>query len=223
MRVVPQCAEEVEHAEADGHVEHRDGFVGDQHLRPHRQRAGNGDPLALAAGQLVREFAHEGFGWLQRDSAQEVGDRHARVVARQVVDLQRSLQLVADAVYGVERCERVLQDHLDLGGVGRWSPGRRRPALQQHLACIGLDDFREQPRHCRLSRAALADQRGHGPRLEAHGYAVHGADGRPAREWTPALLEPEVLGQIATFEDGRFDSAHFAPTRIGRAVVTGSA
>ena len=39
----------------DGHVERGHRLVGDQHVRLQRQRAGDADPLALAAGELVRE------------------------------------------------------------------------------------------------------------------------------------------------------------------------
>ena len=46
--------EEVEHLRLHRDVEGRDGLVGDQHLRLHGERAGDGDALALAAGELVR-------------------------------------------------------------------------------------------------------------------------------------------------------------------------
>lgn len=39
-------------------IERRDRLITDDELRLQRQRTGNGDPLALAAGKLVRITAH---------------------------------------------------------------------------------------------------------------------------------------------------------------------
>ncbi len=49
-----QVAQQVQHLRLDRDVQRRDGLVGDQQLRFQRQRAGDADPLALAAGELVR-------------------------------------------------------------------------------------------------------------------------------------------------------------------------
>ena len=47
--LVAKVGEQVEHAQADRDVEHRHRLVGDQHARPDRQRASDGDALPLAA------------------------------------------------------------------------------------------------------------------------------------------------------------------------------
>ena len=48
-----QLLEQVEHAGLDRHVERRRRLVGDEQPRTERQRPGDADPLALAAGELV--------------------------------------------------------------------------------------------------------------------------------------------------------------------------
>src|SRR5699024_6412688 len=52
--VVDEVGEQVEHLGAHGHVEGGDRFVGDEDLRSGQQGAGDGDPLPLTAGELVR-------------------------------------------------------------------------------------------------------------------------------------------------------------------------
>ena len=60
MHVVSQRRQQVEHAQADRHVEHGHRFVGDQHLRLHRQRAGDRHALPLPAGQRQPALADHG-------------------------------------------------------------------------------------------------------------------------------------------------------------------
>ena len=49
-----EVAQQVEDLRLDRDVERRDRLVGDQQLGLERERAGDADPLALAAGELVR-------------------------------------------------------------------------------------------------------------------------------------------------------------------------
>ena len=49
------CREQVDDLGLDRHVERRDGLVEHDQLRVERERARDADPLALAAGELVRE------------------------------------------------------------------------------------------------------------------------------------------------------------------------
>ncbi|MOA48216.1 hypothetical protein D3C78_1709310 [compost metagenome] len=46
--------EQVDHLCLDRHVERGDGLVGDDQARVERERAGDADALALAAGKSVR-------------------------------------------------------------------------------------------------------------------------------------------------------------------------
>ena len=57
---------------AHGDVEHRDGLVGDEQRRAEHQAAGDGHPLALAAGELVRVPLREGLDRREADLLQGV-------------------------------------------------------------------------------------------------------------------------------------------------------
>ena len=74
--------EEVQDLRLHRDVEGRDGLVGDQHLRLHGESAGNGDALALAAGELMRVAVEH----LRRkpDHLQAAAARGSRPSARSV-------------------------------------------------------------------------------------------------------------------------------------------
>ena len=54
-RLALELQEQIDGLRLDRHVERGDRLVTDQHIRLHGQRAGNGNALALVAGELVRE------------------------------------------------------------------------------------------------------------------------------------------------------------------------
>src|SRR5437588_12942694 len=103
---------------------------------------------------------------------------------------ERPEQVVADAVHGIERGERVLEDQLDLRRV------RARPAFWRGLAgekdlpLVGLDDLGEDARHGRLAGAALADDRRDLAGIYRERDVVDRVDGRSPRERTAPLLDP---------------------------------
>ena len=53
-KLVLQILQQVHHLCLYRDIERRDRLVTDDHLRLQRQRAGDADPLALTAGELVR-------------------------------------------------------------------------------------------------------------------------------------------------------------------------
>ena len=53
-----QFLEQLQHARLDRHVKRRHAFVGDDQLRPQRERAGDADALPLAAREFVRVILH---------------------------------------------------------------------------------------------------------------------------------------------------------------------
>jgi hypothetical protein len=61
-RSAPQAAQKVQHLGLNGGIQRRGRFVQQQDLRFQHQRAGDGDALALAAGQLVRIAEAEAGG-----------------------------------------------------------------------------------------------------------------------------------------------------------------
>ena len=109
-----QMAQQVEHLGADGHIQSRDGLVGNDELRLHDQGAGNADALALAAGELMRETGSE---FRQQAHIQQcLPDLLLPLGGGQVGPdiLQALAHDVADLGTLVQGGLRVLEDHLDL-------------------------------------------------------------------------------------------------------------
>ena len=88
-----QLVEEREDPGADGDVEHRHGLVGDQELRVEHEARRDGDALALAAGELVREAVEEELGRRQAGARERLADALLALVAGAAlaVDEQRLL------------------------------------------------------------------------------------------------------------------------------------
>ena len=55
VQLALQVAQQVDHLRLDRDVQRGDRLVGDDQLRAQRERAGDADALALAAGELVRD------------------------------------------------------------------------------------------------------------------------------------------------------------------------
>ena len=98
----------------DGHVQRRHRLIADQHLGIERQRPGDADALALAAGELVR--APGPVLRLHPDRVHQLV--YAVTAPRPDVVTPHGQALgyhVADPAAGVERGDRVLEDHLQVG------------------------------------------------------------------------------------------------------------
>src|SRR5690606_17315727 len=96
----------------DGAVERRDCFVADQDARLRDQRAGDGDALRLAAGELVRVALQEGF--IQAYAPQ--GGDDALPGSGRGVRIEQPDRLRNDAPdlhRGIERSNGVLEHHLE--------------------------------------------------------------------------------------------------------------
>ena len=72
---VLQVAQQIEDLRADRDIERRDRLVADDQLRLDRERAGNRDALALAAGEFMRVAAREAR--LEPDQPQQFLDPFA--------------------------------------------------------------------------------------------------------------------------------------------------
>ena len=73
----PRAAQVVEDAEdpgPHGHVEHRDGLVGDEEVGVEDEARGDGDALPLAAGELVRIAVEEELGRVEARRAEGLLD-----------------------------------------------------------------------------------------------------------------------------------------------------
>ena len=123
-----ELADQVEHRALDRDVERRGDLVGDEHLRAAGERAGQRDPLPLAAGQLGRPVA--GPRRVEVDQLEQPGDLGAALGAG-AAGRQRLGDALADRHPRVERRVRVLEDHLQRA---RPAARRDRLAVEQDLA-----------------------------------------------------------------------------------------
>ena len=111
----PQVEHQPQQLRPDRDVEHADGLVGDDQLRPEHEGAGDDDALALAAGQLVRVARRERLRRSEPRRLERVEHALASLVglAREAVDDQRLGDEVEDRLLRVQRLVRVLEDHPD--------------------------------------------------------------------------------------------------------------
>jgi len=111
-----EAHEQVQHLQADRDIQHRNGFVGQQHGWLHGERPRNCDTLALSATQLVRIFIYEQFRWRQTDTLEQRNDecRLLLSIASVAIDAQRAAEMVSHRVDGIQRGKRVLKDELNV-------------------------------------------------------------------------------------------------------------
>ena len=105
-------AHQIEHLALDRHVERRQRLVRDDQRRIGRQRAGDRDPLALAAGELMR-IAVQRIPRQAHVVHQFLGPRAAFRVRPDAVDGQRLGDDGGDRHARIERAERILEHDLD--------------------------------------------------------------------------------------------------------------
>ena len=112
-----EVAEEVQNLRLDGDIQRGDRLIGDDELGLDGQRACDGNALALAAGKLVRIFAHEPRR--QTDFFHQRADRPGQVgLGDFAVDLNRLGERGVNGHARVERGVRVLKNHLEIGTCG---------------------------------------------------------------------------------------------------------
>ena len=198
-----QVLEQIQDLGLHRDVQGRDRLVGDHQAGLERERAGDADALALAAAEGMGEPPHV-LG-PEPDAAQEIG--HALLAlapAPHAVDQQRLADEVEQRHAGIERGERVLEDHLHLAAqrpqLRPAQPAhldhRRRPVTRMRISPAGrLDGPQDAARGGGLPAAALPDEAQRLPLVDVEVDAVHRADvaHRPLPEALPdrkELLEP---------------------------------
>ena len=105
-----QVRHQVQDLRLDRDVERRDRLVGNDQLRPGDQRPGDGDPLPLAARELVR-VAVQRVG-AEPDLVERLAHPRHGLAAIEPEQCQRLGHDPRHAEPRVERAERVLEDHL---------------------------------------------------------------------------------------------------------------
>ncbi len=183
------------------HVERGGRLVGDQEVGTQRKRHGDHHALTLAAGKLVRIFAHGAF---------RVGNAHPRQQAHSLapgrsglhpVGRHRLADLPSDGVDRVQMAERVLEDHRDPPAVclasrmGRH--GQQVLAVEQDLtgtdpAGRHVDKVHDRRRGYRFAGPAFAEDRQRLAAVEVIGDVSHRRHDAGRRM--------ELDGEIANFQ-----------------------
>ena len=113
VRAPLEIHEQVQHLRLDRHVECRDRFVAHQELGLHRERARDADARALTARELMRIAAHQRR--IEPDAIEHRADVLAALSRRdQPMRDGRLADDVDDAHPRIQRCIRILEDHLQL-------------------------------------------------------------------------------------------------------------
>src|SRR3546814_5710857 len=158
-------------------VERRGRLVANQELRVAGQSAGDGDALALPAGELVRELraVRRRQPHLLKQLADARGDRLA--VLEQAMGADRLGNDVGDAPARVQAGIGVLEDHLQAlaqaSGVGARGDGRHVATVEEDAPAARPVQSDDEARHRRLAAAGLADEAEGGAARNAEGNVVH--------------------------------------------------
>src|SRR4051812_9204976 len=111
-----QFREQLQHLGLNRNVECRDWLVRDEYVRFERERARNSDSLALPSGKLVR-IAIQRLR-IESHEREQTPDALQRFRARRAVHDEPLCHQVPGLAPGIERGERVLENHLDVPRLG---------------------------------------------------------------------------------------------------------
>ena len=175
-QVGAQVEQQAQDLAAHRRVQGGDGLVGHQDLGLQDERARDHDPLALAAGQLVRVGGQEPLGRPQPRPGQRPSHAVGLVGRRALVDAQPLGHGLVDGAAGVERAGGVLLDQLHPPPVGAQVARAvaQRHALEEHPPGRRALQAQEEPRERGLAAARLPDQ---GDDLPGPHIQVHAVDG----------------------------------------------
>ena len=171
----------------DEDVQRRRRLVGQQHLRPRRDRHSDQDALAHAAAELVRVVAHPPLGDRDADPLEQLDRAPVAIPPGDVlVRADGLLDLVADPHHRVERAHRVLEDHRQVGAAQPLQ--LPRPEVEQVALAVPTEPHRaggagrrrghqarDRAAGDALAAAALADEAEDLALAQGEGHAVDGA------------------------------------------------
>ena len=213
--VADQPIQQVQHLGLGRHVERGRRLVGDDDVGIVGQRDRDHDPLAHAAGVLVRIVVEPPFGGGHLDLAQQL-DRPApgrAPVDRRLVAPDRVDDLAADGPDRVERRHRVLEDERNLGVANPTqrpiAERRDRPAVEHHVAARDPARWIEQAEKCQRQRRLAAARLAHDGNLVA---ALH-PEGDIAHHRGGAGAVDEPGSEVPDVENGRLRHPRWAGFR----------
>ena len=104
------------------HIESRNRFVENNQLRIECQSASDTNALPLAAGELVRIAI--AVLWVEANFAQQIGHAFASLSGSSAMNLERLGNRFVHLHTRVQRRERILEDHSEVGAM--WPHGSIR-------------------------------------------------------------------------------------------------
>ena len=114
-----QLPQQRQHIRLHFRIEHADALIADQHLGFQRQGAGDGHPLLLAAGELLRQAVLKLLSRAEADPFQQAAGFFPGCCFRaEAMDQQRIGDGIGHLQGGIEAGQRVLKHHLE-GPAGR--------------------------------------------------------------------------------------------------------
>jgi hypothetical protein len=168
-----QVAEQVEHVDPGGGVEHADDLVGDEELEVEEERARDQQPLELSPAELMRVLA-ENVCRAEADGVERPVELLSPLRSAQLREVLAAdhREDAVDLEDRVVRAERILEDALNMGVVVPELPAAERrdvDAVEGDRPAVDAEEPEDHPADRRLPAAALADQRHHlaGAHVEA--------------------------------------------------------
>ena len=167
---VAQLVDEVEDLHLRRHVQGRRGLVRDEDARLAHEGHGDHDALTHAAGELVRVVVDNHLGTRHTNALEDLdGALESFLLREALVHAQRLAHLKADLHGRVQRGERILEDHADLGAA------QLALLLERQLGeVLPVEDDRAGGDLAALGQEPHERQSGHG--LTGAGFA-HDAEG----------------------------------------------
>ena len=156
-----QVEHQIDNLRPNGDIQGRHRLVGYHHLRIQRQRAGNADPLPLAAGKGMG--IAPGMLRLQPHALQQPGDSLTRCFpTQQAMHPQRLHNRIADRLTRIKRGVRILKNKLNIAPQSLQlaaGEGIDPLTVEGNGASLGLYQPQQRPAGGRLAAAGLAHQR----------------------------------------------------------------
>src|SRR5438093_3320161 len=203
VEFVLEIFEQIQDLRLDRHVQGRDRLIGNDELRPKRQRPGNAETLPLAAAELMWKPA--AVLAAQSDHLEQLADDSLPLVGRSdTVDEKTFPHDLPHRHAGIQRTVRILEDDLYL------TPDlielflirlEDAPPLEKCLTRRGRDQPQDGARHGGLSRAGLTDQTEGFALFDIKAHVVDRLDVRHGGLEQPSL-DREVLDEVVDLESG---------------------
>jgi hypothetical protein len=204
IQIAREVGEEVEDLRLDGDVEGGDGFVGNDEFGLGGKGPGDGDALALAAGEFMRVFLH--VAGVKADFFHEGCDGVAELGFAEGTALADGFgKGGVDGVARVEGGVGILEDHLEVeppladGFVGQ---GGEVFSLEDDCSGGGALELHDGAREGGFATAGFSDETEDFPLFDGEADSVDGADGGGGFAGEEVFFAGEADVDVLYFEEG---------------------